>query len=107
MEITVKKYFEAFERKDINAIGELVDNNVKLRDWEISVAGIESFLAANNEIFCSAENISIQLINVIENPTFVVAELDIKINNIKTIHVVDIIEFNSIGKISAIRAFRG
>jgi hypothetical protein len=107
MEITAKKYFEAFEKKDINAIRELFDPDVKLRDWEISVSGIDSVLAATNEIFCSAESISIKLICIIQSPAFVVVELDISIDNINPIHVVDLIEFSSTGKICAIRAFRG
>jgi hypothetical protein len=107
MKITAIKYFDAFGKKDISAIRDILDNNVKLRDWEMNASGIDSVLAATAKIFCSAEVISIKIINILQHQTFVVAELDITINNINSIHVVDIIEFNSNGKIGAIRAFKG
>ena len=107
MEITAIEYFEAFERKDISAIREMFDFNVTLRDWEISALGIDSVLAAIARIFYSTETITIQIMNIFKEQTFVVCELNITINTLNTIHVVDIIEFNSIGKICAIRAFKG
>jgi hypothetical protein len=107
MKITAIKYFDAIEKKDISAIRDLLDANVKLRDWETNASGIDSVLAATANIFCSAETISIKIINIFQHRTFVVAELDITINDINYINVVDIIEFNSTEKICAIRAFRG
>ena len=107
MKFTAIKYFDAFEKKDISAILEIFDADVKLRDWEISAIGIDSVLTAITHIFCSVETLSIQIINIFQNKAFVVAELNITTNNINSIHVVDIIEFNSNGKICAIRAFKG
>ena len=107
MKITAIKYFEAFEKKDINSIREMFDINVTLRDWEISALGIDSVLTATAKIFYLAETISIQTINIFQDHAFVVGELNIKINGLNSIHVVDIIEFNSMGKICAIRAFKG
>lgn len=106
MKITAIKYFEAFEKKDISAIREMFDINVTLRDWEISAIGIDSVLDATSKIFHLTEIISIQIVNIFQDKAFVVGELNITINNTSSINVVDIIEFNSIGKISAIRAFR-
>jgi len=106
MKITAIKYFEAFEKKDINIIREMFDINVTLRDWEISALGIDSVLKATAEIFYFAETISIQIINIFEDHALVVCELKVTINGLDSVHVVDIIEFNSIGKICAIRAFK-
>ena len=66
MKITAIKYFEAFEKKDINSIREMFDINVTLRDWEISALGIDSVLAATAKIFYLAETISIQTINIFQ-----------------------------------------
>ena len=107
MKITAIKYFEAFEKKDINSIREMFDINVTLRDWEISALGIDSVLAATAKIFYLVETISIQKINIFQDQAFVVGELKIMINGLNPIHVVDIIEFSSMGKICAIRAFKG
>ena len=107
MKITAIKFFEAFEKKDINSIREMFDINVTLRDWEINALGIDSALAAIAKIFYSAETISIQAINIFQEQAFVVGELNIAINGLNSINVVDIIEFSSTGKICAIRAFKG
>ena len=107
MKIIANKYIEAFEKKDINSIRELLDINVTLRDWEISASGIDAVLAANAKIFHFAETISIQIINIFQDHAFVICELKVTINGLNSVHIVDIIEFNSIGKICSIRAFQG
>ena len=107
MKITAIKYFEAFEKKDINSIREIFDINVTLRDWEISALGIDAVLAATAKTFHFAETISIQIINIFQDHALLVCELKVTINGLNPIHVVDIIEFNSIGKICVIRAFKG
>jgi hypothetical protein len=107
MKNTAIKYFEAFEKKDINLIREMFDINVTLRDWEISALGIDSVLVETAKIFDLAETISVQIINIFQEQAFVVGELNITINGLNSINVVDIIEFNSIGKICKIRAFKG
>ena len=107
MKIIAIKYFNAFERKDISAIREMFDINVTLRDWEISAFGIDSVLAATTRIFNSIEIISVKIINVFQDETCVIGELNVTIDSVNQIKVVDIIEFNSFGKICAIRAFKG
>jgi hypothetical protein len=107
MKTTAIKYLDAFEKKNLFAISEMLDANVTLRDWEISASGIDSVLAATARIFYSAESISINIKNIIQEQTFVAVEVIIEFNRLNSIHVVDIIEFNSIGKICAIKAFKG
>jgi hypothetical protein len=101
------KYFNAFENRDISSIKGLLDNNVTLRDWDIGATGIDSVMAATTNIFDSVECISVQVLNILHDKNFVVGELNITINNIESIRVVDIIEFNSLGKICSIRAYKG
>lgn len=101
------KYFSAFEKKDISTIKELLDINVKLRDWDIEATGIDSVIAASINIFNSLEFISVQVLNIFQDQNIVIGELIIEINKKDVIRVVDIIEFNSLGKICAIRAFKG
>jgi hypothetical protein len=101
------KYFNAFENKDISSIKELLDNNVELRDWDIDAIGIESVIAATTNIFDSVECISVQVVNILHDQNFVAGELNIIINKTNSIRVVDIVEFNSLGKICSIRAYKG
>ena len=107
MKITAIKYFEAFEKRDACAIREMFDVNVTLRDWEINALGIDSVMAATTRIFDSIESISVKIINVFQDEMCVIGELNITIDSVNQIKVVDIIEFNSFGKICAIRAFKG
>ena len=84
----------------------MFDINVTLRNWEISALGIDSVLAATAKIFYLAETILIQPISIFQDQAFVVAELKITINGINSIQVVDIIEFNPIGRICTIRSLK-
>lgn len=104
---TAIKYLDAFEKKDISAIREVFDGNVNLRDWEVNASGIDSALAITAQKFSSAQTISIRIINISQSEDLVFVELDITINNNSPVHVVDVITFNSVGKICSIRGFRG
>jgi hypothetical protein len=101
------RYFNAFENKDLSSIRELLDINVELRDWDIEATGIESVIAATNNIFNSVECISLEMINIFHDRNFVIGEMKITINKANSIRVVDIIEFNSLCKICTIRAYKG
>ena len=104
---TALEYFRAFARKDINALREMFDVNVVLRDWEIFAGGVDAVIDASAKIFNSVDTLSVTPINVSQNGNVVIAELKIDINSSETNKVVDILEFTEGGKISAIRAFKG
>lgn len=103
-----KEYFETFSNKDLPGLEELVSDRVRLRDWEISASGKKAVLKANKKIFDSVDNILVNILKMYEHGNTVVAELLIDINGgTELLFVVDIIEFDSEGKIKAIRAYKG
>lgn len=105
-EISVN-YFNLFSRKEIESLKLMFDRNIKLRDWEIDVEGIDDVIKANLKIFNSVDSIKVKPILIVEDDQCVFAELDILINGKDYIKVVDIIEFNEKSKITSIRAFKG
>lgn len=103
-----KKYFKTFSSKDLSGLKEMFSDNVSLRDWELSVSGLNDVLAANEKIFHSVENIYVVPLNIYKDGSFVIAELEISVNNDKEILlVIDVLEFDDHNKIKAIRAYKG
>jgi hypothetical protein len=52
-------YFTAFSNKELDVLAGMFDDHVTLRDWEISVSGKTSVVAANKNIFDSVETIQL------------------------------------------------
>lgn len=102
-----QKYFNAFERRDIDALRKLFDSGIVLRDWDIEIAGVEKILKANLEFFKNFHKIRIKIINLYIDHATVIGELYITLNDSISIKVVDILEFTADGKIKSIRAFKG
>ena len=103
-----KIYFERFSKKDLNGLKKMFSENVKLKDWEIDKKGIDNVLKANKNIFDSVNTILVTPTKIYMDQNTVIAQLIIDINNNEErLHVVDIIEFDSSGMISSIRAYRG
>ena len=64
-------------------------------------------LLAIENIFNTSKSLSIKPIVIYSNKNTIIAELEIVINDKDKITVLDIIKFDDLGKISAIRAYRG
>jgi hypothetical protein len=105
------EYFTTFSEKDIEGLKSMFSDDVVLRDWEISVEGIDEVLKANQNIFDSVDTIVVKPIRVWDflshEDNVVVAELEIVVNDVVTELVTDILEFDDNNKIKAIRAYRG
>ncbi len=105
------EYFVTFSEKDIEGLKNMFSDNVSLRDWEISVEGIDEVLKANQNIFDSVDTIVVNPIRVwdflSQEDNVVVAELEIVVNDEVTELVTDILEFDDDEKIKSIRAYKG
>ena len=103
-------YFTAFSNKELDVLAGMFDGHVTLRDWEISVSGKTSVVAANKNIFDSVETITVTPLKLYQDNNTVVAEisLDIYDNDGETtvLKVVDVIEFVG-DKIRSVRAYKG
>ena len=102
-----KKYFETFSNKDIDGLADMFANEVRLQDWEIVAIGKTAVLLANENIFSSVDTIQVSPTSLYCEGNAIVAELKICVDKKTNLLVVDIIEFNEDGKITAIRAYKG
>ena len=117
LELTVRQYLQAFEHKDLDALGPYFADNVELRDWEGSDFGKEKVLAANQKLFDGFGKIEVQVKNMIvsSKDRAVAAEFLLKLHpkeggkEAKVIPVTDIIKLGgaaSGSKITSVKAYK-
>ena len=106
LETLAEDYFEAFSHKDLDTLALMFHEDVELKDWDISAEGIDSVLAANENIFNSVETITATPLSIYSDGNVVVAELDIIVNGKETLAVVDVITFEN-DLIKKVRAYKG
>ena len=101
------KYFEYFSNKDINSLGNLLADDIYLRDWEVESIGINNVLKTIKEIVNKLKSIRVEILNILIVDLTIVCELKITIDYSIILLVVDILEFDKSGKIKSIRAYKG
>jgi hypothetical protein len=107
LEALGKKYFNAFEHKDISVISDIFDENVQLTDPFIkTIYGKPNVLAANSDIFKDNSIIKFTKCEVFtdEKNNTIIGELEILLNSTR-IEVVDIIKVNKDLLITSITAY--
>ena len=130
-----RAYFDAWNAHTAEAVGALFANEGTLRDWEIHANGRDDVIRANQRIFTSAPAIRVQILNLFVDETkggvaceiIVHVDSDIKLKarrcarlracKCSWLHskfffpdvpqVLDLIEFNSDGLITSLRAYKG
>lgn len=85
----------------------MFSDNIILRDWKIRVAGKKKAIDETRKNFEAAGSIIIEVLSTFENKNTVAAELKITVDEAEELYVVDVIVFNSEGKIESIRAYLG
>lgn len=100
-------YFDAFSNKDISKLSEIYDDDdVHLIDWVIDVSGKDEVLNANKSLFENEFTLEVLAIeNIPGQSDFKTAnQIEINIEGQPKLKVLDIITFNSSGKITKIIA---
>ena len=111
MENAVMQYFVAWNSKGVAALSECFDKGVKLKDWDVSLEGIDAVVQGNAKIWETYPDIEILVTNMFISrgkKTAVTCELDVVLNDpAKTVlKVVDLFEFSNSGRISSVRAYK-
>lgn len=101
-ESVVDKYFNSFNNHSVEEMANLMDNDIRLVDWDIDVVGKNNVLQTIQQIFDKTSDISIEMVKSFSSENIVGCELIIN-NNLK---VFDVIEFNDCNKIVEIRAYK-
>ena len=109
---TANKYLGAFASKDIEAIGDLLTDDVEFINNRYNVKGKDEVIEANRKFLDNIENIKVKIINTAYHNKYTSMELSMGYNymvgayrKILISHMVYIMEFNDWGKIKAIRIY--
>ena len=100
-------YLKKYAEKDLEFMEEIFSEDIVLRDWKIQVVGKKKALEETRKNFESAKSIEIEVLATYESQSTVAAELIITVDKTEILYVVDVITFNSEGKIMSIRAYLG
>ena len=100
-------YLTHYANKDIAKISAMLAEDVTLRDWKISVSGKASAIAETEKNFQAADTVEIEILHLYAAEQGVAGELRITVDGTDILYVVDVVTFNTDGKIKAIRAFIG
>jgi hypothetical protein len=106
-ETQVRSFLSAYERKDIDAISEMLAEDVVLRDWNLEVSGLEAAVAEYSKNFRDADSLRITVNQILESESGVAAELEIVVNGSEKLNVVDIFTFNDDKEITSVVAYKG
>lgn len=100
-------YLRRYEAKDLDGIAAMFSEQITLRDWNLAVSGREAALAETRKNFESAGSIRIEVLRVLEGERSVAGELRIVVDGHIELFVVDVLDFDAEGRITAIRAYLG
>lgn len=102
----VENYFKAWNAFDLDALGDLMQSDITLRDWLSEVHGRDNVLKANAGIFEQFPKVKIDVISIATaQEAKAMAQLKILLTTAETLDVVDVFEFSS-SKIQSITAYK-
>lgn len=100
------KYLNLFGSKNLEGVRQTLSPEAQLRDWDNTANNREEFISVVSRIFEGAGNLSVEVLNTVEQDTTVVVEMKISVDD-DDLLVTDVIEFESAGLITAVRAYLG
>lgn len=100
-------YLRRYEAKDLDGIAAMLAQDVTLRDWNLSVKGRQAAVDETRKNFESARSIRIEVLRLLEGERSVAGELRIVVDGNIELFVVDVLDFDVEGRITAIRAYLG
>jgi hypothetical protein len=105
IENLTKDYFTAFANKDESNLYRMFNENVELVDWEVAVSGRDAVMKNNHDLFKSVKEIKITPALIAVYGTTSMSKILVEVDNVK-LNVVDIVTFDSEGKIIKIEAYK-
>jgi hypothetical protein len=93
--------------KDYDSLKELFSDDIVLKDWDVHVTGKNKVMEVIKIMFDSAEKIKVYPVSFFVNSDYCYAiQVSIFIDTYPKIEVIDVISFNTAGKITEIVAFK-
>lgn len=100
-------FLKHYADRNIESISAMLSDDITLRDWNIAVVGKAAVLAETARNFAAAQSIVIQVLHVYESTDAVAGELKITLDAKIELFVVDVIAFDTDGRVKSIRAYLG
>jgi hypothetical protein len=106
VEQVITMYFAAWNSFDLNGLRSCMHGNVRLRDWSIDVAGIDSVLEVNSKTFEQYPEAQIVVCDIAtSHNNKAMAQIKIYLGTAELLDVVDVFEFSD-GKIQTLTAYK-
>lgn len=100
-------YLKHYADRNIESISAMLSDDITLRDWNTAVVGKAAVLAETARNFAAVQSIVIQVLHVYGSADAVAGELKITLDAKIELFVVDVIAFDTDGRIRSIRAYLG
>jgi hypothetical protein len=105
VENLTRDYFRAFSNKDSAELKRMFDENIQLIDWDVNYTGRSLVLEFNQKLFDSIGNIQVTPSLIAVYGTTSMSKILVEVDG-NALKVVDIVTFNSEGKIVKIEAYK-
>jgi hypothetical protein len=102
-----RHFLDCYAAQDLAGISRLLAPAVTLRDWNLSVHGQAAVEAETQRNFDNATTIRIEVLRLHESERSVSGELRIVVDGNIELFVVDVLDFDAEGRITAIRSYKG
>lgn len=101
------KYFKYFSSKNLNALKNIYDKNITLKDWELERKKFSSVIKLNKKTFNKFKKINIKIKEIFINHKIqsVACKIIIQLDRIE-LNVIDLLYFNKNKKIIKIEAYK-
>ncbi|MAZ67076.1 MAG: hypothetical protein CMF25_08190 [Kangiellaceae bacterium] len=100
-------YLEAYAEKNIQKVADCFAEDIRLRDWKISVVGKDAALMETQKNFSAASAIEIEVLSLYESQNGIAGELKITVDCTEILYVVDVLTFDERGQVDSIHAYIG
>lgn len=107
VEAVALRFLAAYAAKDLDTIAGLVVDDVLLRDWNLEVRGRAAFLAETQRNFDNADTIAIDVLALHATDRSVAAEVLITVDDSVRLRVVDVLDLDGDGRVTAVRSYKG
>lgn len=102
----VEAYFQAFQLKDLNSVGNLLSENITLVDWDISANGKKEVLSAIAEIFQNLETINFNNLIINQTGNIFWCQFELPLPGGEILYILDKITLDQNNQIISIEAFK-
>ncbi|MEX0300724.1 MAG: nuclear transport factor 2 family protein [Kordiimonas sp.] len=101
-----RRYIEAFNAHNIEALTDMLSEKVELKDWEVQLEGRATVLEHMRTIFNNVPAIRADVIDIISAKNACVLLLSIFIEEGVSLQVADVLKFDTNGTIVSVHAYK-